>query len=71
MKIRINDRVEGLLFLTVSGGINGGGELLDFDFESLLDLFESFYVLLTTHEGDGETLGAESFSSSVNIENAI
>ena len=57
-----------IMCLTVGGYVDGGGQFLYFDFESLLDFVEGLHVLLAADEGDGEALGAESASSSHSVQ---
>jgi len=52
----------------VGGDVNSGGELLNFHFKSLLNFVEGFHVLLATDEGNCETLGSESSSSSYSVQ---
>jgi hypothetical protein len=57
--------------LTVGGGVNHGGKLLNFDVESLLHILEDNEVFWGAEEGDCESLSSESACSADSVEVGI
>ena len=54
--------------LTVGGRVDGGRQLFNLNFESLLDLIKHSSIFVWAHECNGKTFGSESASTTDSME---